>query len=83
VTYRRPVHELRASISRRQFLEMWEFHKRNPIDPVSLHHKPAALVAYTVAAHSHAGTKRQLADFLNALVPVLEEDDAQAWFDSL
>ncbi|MBN8791697.1 MAG: hypothetical protein J0I01_05655 [Stenotrophomonas nitritireducens] len=70
-------------MSRRQFLEMWEFHKRNPIDPVSLYQKPAALVAYTVATHSQAGTKRQLSDFLDTLVPVLEEDDAQAWFDSL
>ncbi|MGR4897527.1 hypothetical protein ACIPR8_20010 [Stenotrophomonas sp. LARHCG68] len=70
-------------MSRRQFLEMWEFHKRNPIDPVSLHQKPAALVAYTIATHSPAGSKRPLDDFLNALVPVLEEDEAQKWFDSL
>jgi hypothetical protein len=70
-------------MSRREFLWWWEFHKRNPIDPVSLHQKPAALVAYMTAAHSHAGTKRTMADFLHMLVPVLEEDDAQAWFDSL
>ena len=70
-------------MSRRQFLEMWEFHKRNPIDPISLHQKPAALVAYTAAAHSHAGTKRGLSDYLDALVPRLQEDDAQKWFDSL
>lgn len=70
-------------MSRRQFLEMWEFHKRNPIDPQSLHQKPAALIAYTTAAVSAGGTKRNLQDFLEMLVPVLEEDDAQSWFDSL
>ncbi|WP_446542182.1 hypothetical protein [Stenotrophomonas sp. LARHCG68] len=50
---------------------------------MSLHQKPAALVAYTIATHSPAGSKRPLDDFLNALVPVLEEDEAQKWFDSL
>lgn len=83
ITYRRPVAELRASMSRRAFLEMLEFHKRNPIDPVSLYHKPAALIAYTTAAHSQGGTKKRFADFLEALAPTPDDDEAMNWFDSL
>lgn len=70
-------------MSRREFLSWWEFHKRNPIDPVSLHHKPAALIAFTTAAHSQGGTKRALKDFIEALAPTPDDDEAMNWFDSL
>jgi len=79
----RTVSELRATMSRRAFLEWWEFHKRNPIDPVSLHIKPAAFAAFTTAAHSQAGTKRGMQDFMDVLVPRSDEDEAQDWFDNL
>ena len=65
-------------MSRREFLSWWEFHKRNPLDPVSLQANPAALVAYTIAAHSPGGTRRTLADFRHDLVPVLEEEDRKS-----
>jgi hypothetical protein len=70
-------------MSRREFLRWWEFHKRNPIDPVSQHQKPAAFIAYITAAHSHGGTKRGMQHFLDSLVPRSDDDEAQDWFDSL
>ena len=70
-------------MSRREFLEWWEFHKRNPIDPVSLYQKPAAFIAYITVAHSQAGSKRSMQHFLDALVPRSYEDEAQDWFESL
>lgn len=70
-------------MSRREFLQWWEFHRRNPIDPVSQHQKPAALIAYTAAACSPGGTKRTLDDFLQMLVPVSQADEADDWFNSL
>ncbi|MGO4717870.1 hypothetical protein AB4071_01900 [Stenotrophomonas sp. 2MCAF14_2] len=75
--------ELRSTMSRREFLWWWEFHKRNPIDPVSIHQKPAAFIAYITAAHSQGGTKRGMQHFLDALVPRSDDDEAQEWFDSL
>lgn len=76
--------ELRATMSRREFLSWLEFHRRNPIDPVSLHQRPAALVAYSVAANA-PGRERppQLAAYLEALAPTPPEDEADNWFDSL
>jgi len=70
-------------MTRREFLWWWEFHKRNPIDPVSLHVKPAAFMAYMTAAHSQGGTKRSMKHFLDSLLPRSDEDEAQDWFDSL
>ncbi len=70
-------------MSRREFLSWWEFHKRNPIDPVSLYQKPAAFTAYIAAAHSQAGCKQGMQHFLDALVPRSDEDEAQDWFESL
>jgi hypothetical protein len=70
-------------MSRREFLHWWEFHKRNPIDPVSQHQKPAAFVAYITAATSQGGTKRCMQHFMDSLVPRSDEDEAQDWFDSL
>lgn len=70
-------------MSRREYLAWWEFHKRNPIDPVSQHQKPAAFIAYITAAHSPSGSKRGMQHFLDALVPRSDEDEAQDWFDSL
>jgi hypothetical protein len=77
------VADLRATMSRREYLGWWEFHKRNPIDPVSLHIKPAAFMAYITAAHSQAGSKRGMQHFLDTLVPRSDDDEAQDWFDSL
>ena len=70
-------------MSRREYLWWWEFHKRNPIDPVSIHQKPAALIAYVTAAHSQGGTKRNMQHFLDTLVPRSDEDEANDWFESL
>jgi len=70
-------------MTRREFLWWWEFHKRNPLDPVSLHIKPAAFMAYISAAHSQGGTKRSMKNFLDSLLPQSDEDEAQDWFDSL
>ena len=75
--------DLRATMSRREFLEWWEFHKRNPIDPVSLHIKPVAFAAYITASHSQGGTKRSFQHYLDALLPRSDEDEAQDWFDGL
>jgi len=77
------VAELRSTMSRREYLSWWEFHKRNPIDPVGLHIKPAAFAAFTAAAHSQAGTKRSMQAFLDVLVPKSDDDEAEDWFDSL
>jgi len=66
-----------------EFLEWWEFHNWNPIDPVSLHLKPAAFIAYSAAAHSQGGTKRGMQHYLDALVSRSDEDEAEDWFDSL
>ncbi|HGM6611850.1 TPA: hypothetical protein ACKQAH_000756 [Stenotrophomonas maltophilia] len=79
----RTVSDLRATMSRREFLEWREFHKRNPIDPVSLYIKPAAFAAYITASHSQGGTKRSFQHYLDALVPRSDEDEAQDWFDGL
>lgn len=70
-------------MSRREFLQWWEFHRRNPIDPVSTYQKPAALIAYTTAACSPGGTKRTHEDFLEMLVRTPDADEADKWFDSL
>lgn len=70
-------------MTRREFLWWWEFHQRNPLDPVSLHIKPAAFMAYIAAAHSQGGTKRSMQHFLDSLLPRSDEDEAQDWFDSL
>ncbi len=70
-------------MSRREFLEWWEFHKRNPIDPVSLHIKPVAFAAYITATHSQGGTKRGFQEYLDALVPRSADDEASDWFESL
>lgn len=70
-------------MSRREVPELGEFHKRNPIDPVSLHIKPAAFAAYITASHSQGGTKRSFQEYLDTLVPRSEEDEAQDWFDRL
>lgn len=70
-------------MTRREFLWWWEFHKRNPLDPVSQHIKPAAFMAYITAAHSQGGTKRSMQHFLDSLLPRSDEDEAQDWFDSL
>lgn len=67
-------------MSRAEFIRWWEFHKRNPIDPVSLHQKPAALIAYTVASFSQQGTKHPMDDFLASLVPPNPDDEAWAVF---
>jgi len=77
------VAELRATMSRKEFLWWWEFNKRNPIDPVSIHQKPAALVAYITAVHSQGGTKHSMQQFLETLVPRSDDDEAHDWFDSL
>lgn len=72
-------------MSRREFLSWLEFHRRNPIDPVSLYQRPAAVVAYTVAANT-PGERRQppqLKNYLEALAPTPPEDEADNWFDSL
>lgn len=74
---------MRAALSRREFLEWWEFHKRNPIDPVSLHIKPVAFAAYITASHSQGGTKHSFQDYLDALVPRSADDEAEDWFNSL
>jgi len=79
----RTVAELRGTMSRKEFLQWWEFHKRNPIDPVGLHIRPAAFAAFTFAAHSQGGTKRGMQDFIDVLVPRSDDDEAQDWFDSL
>ena len=70
-------------MSRKEFLWWWEFNKRNPIDPVSIHQKPAALVAYITALHSQSGTKHSMQQFLETLVPRSDDDEAQDWFESL
>lgn len=75
--------DLRATMSRREYLGWWEFHKRNPLDPVSLHIRPAAFTAYVTAAHSQGGTRRDMQHFLETLIPRSDEDEAQDWFDSL
>lgn len=69
-------------MSRGEFIAWWEFHRRSPIDPVSLHMRPAALIAYTVAAHSQTGTKKSFHDYLETLCPVPDEDTAAAIFRS-
>ncbi|WP_419403771.1 hypothetical protein [Stenotrophomonas rhizophila] len=70
-------------MTRREFLWWWKFHQRNPLDPVSLHIKPAAFMAYITAAHSQSGTKHNMQHYLDSLVPRSDEDEAQDWFDSL
>lgn len=72
-------------MSRREFLSWFEFHKRNPIDPVSLHQRPAALVAHSVAvsAPNRGSQTPRLQQFLETLVPTPPEDEADNWFDSL
>lgn len=65
-----------------EFLGWWEFHRRNPIDPISLHQKPAALIAYTVANASIGGNKNSFADYLAMLVPPNPDDEAWAIFQS-
>lgn len=70
-------------MSRREFLQWWEFHKRNPIDPVSQFQRPAAFIAYVTAAQSPGGNKRSMQHYMDALVPRSDEDEAQDWFDSL
>lgn len=79
---RRTVAELRASMSRAEFMRWWQFHRRNPIDPVSLYQKPAALVAYTVAAYGGGKNPPSLQQYLDSLVPPTAEDEAQSIFDS-
>ena len=69
-------------MSRVEFLEWWEFHRRSPLDDVSLHIKPIAMLAYTVAAHSPAGTKATLQSYMDSLCPVPDEDTAYAIFRS-
>lgn len=80
----RTVAELRATMSRVEFLSWLEFHKRNPIDPVGMHHRPAALVARAVAA-STPGAQQvpPLQQYLEVLAPTPPEDEADNWFDSL
>lgn len=69
-------------MTRRAFLTWWEFHRRNPIDPVSLHLRPAAVIAYTIAAHSPGGTKATLQSYMDSLCPVPDEDTADAIYRS-
>lgn len=67
-------------MSRAEFLRWWEFHRRNPIDPVSLYQKPAALIAQTVSAS--VGGKTTLAEYEAVLVPPNPDDEAWAVFRS-
>lgn len=73
---------LRATMSRMEFLRWWEFQRRNPFDPVSLYLRPAALIAYTQAAHSHLGTKQTFRDYCDMLYPQPDEDEAMSIFES-
>lgn len=73
---------LKATISRMEFLRWWEFHRRNPFDPVSLHLRPAALIAYTQASHGHVQTKLTFRDYCDMLFPQPEEDEAMSIFES-
>lgn len=71
-------------MSRREFLTWFEFHRRNPIDPVGKYQRPAAFLAFTVAAENpNRKQPPQYERFLEALVPVPDEDEQQNWFDSL
>jgi len=66
-------------MSRREFRSWWEFHKRNPIDPIGLHLKPAALIA----AYASGSSKVSVQKLLDTLVPKPDDDEAQDWFDRL
>jgi hypothetical protein len=66
-----------------EFREWYAFHQRNPIDDYSLHIRPAALIAHTVAA-SQAGDKAPSFDkFLQHLAPTPEEDEGPNLFEQL
>lgn len=65
-------------MSRVEFLKWWEFHRRNPIDPVSLYQKPAALIAHTVAHSGMNGSRATFDDYLQQLVPPNPDDEAWA-----
>lgn len=69
-------------MSRMEFLRWWEFQRRNPFDPVSLHQRPAALIAYTTAAYSTGGTKQTFRDYTDMLYPQPDEDEAMSIFES-
>jgi hypothetical protein len=79
---RRTVAELRATMSRAEFVRWWEFHRRNPLDPVSLYLRPAAVIAYTSAAHSANGTKSTFQSYMDSLAPRPDEDEAWEIFNS-
>lgn len=69
-------------MSRAEFLRWNEFRRRNPIDPVNLHLRPAAVIAYTIAAHSPGGTKQTFQSYMDSLCPVPDEDTADAIYRS-
>lgn len=69
-------------MSRAEFLRWAEYARHQPFDPVSLHLRPAALVAYTIAASSMGGTKHSMRDYLDSLAPPDEEAEAWSIFNS-
>lgn len=76
------VAELKKRMSRAEFRRWWQFHLRNPIDPVGLHLRPGALAAYYSARHSMSGTRESFNDVMGYLVAPRPEDEAWDLFES-
>ncbi|WP_225562199.1 hypothetical protein [Pseudoxanthomonas sp. PXM04] len=76
------VAELRKRMTRAEFRRWWQFHQRNPIDPIGLHIRPAALGAFYTAKYGWAKTSESFDDVFEALVPPHPDDVAQSVFDA-
>ncbi|CAN7389869.1 hypothetical protein LJR143_002181 [Pseudoxanthomonas sp. LjRoot143] len=76
------VAELRSRMSRAEFRRWWQFHQRNPIDPIGMHIRPAALGAFYTAKYGMAKTSETFDDVFGLLVPPHPDDEAWSVFNA-
>lgn len=76
------VAELRKRMTRAEFRRWWQFHQRNPIDPIGMHIRPVALGAFYTAKYGFAKTSETFDDVFQLLVPTHPDDEAWDVFNA-